>query len=381
MIGPYRIRVYQVVAVYRFFSFALGAGFSFVPLAVPSLDVDALTYGLGAAAGLINAARVAVPPLRFNWPAWVEAALVTLESGVALGLIGLTGGLDSPFLIYGAAPILSASMLGDFRVGTGNALFLALGTMLLHMVGGPMGRSLPSLLNQNYLVFGILFGVTLVLAATLPFLTNLNLGRQEQIQSAAAERSRLRLELHDDVAQTLAFLSLKADRINRGAQDGEGLLRTRDIEDVVDGIHRAHAAVRDLIDFSPALSVAPLETALRGVVKEWSVATGIASNLRVSGVARVIPPTAQRHLVQIAREALANAAKHAGASRVTVDLTWDDQNVSIEVRDDGRGFVEDAPRGLGISGMHDRAAAIDASLAITSRPSGGTEVAVVLPYG
>ena len=82
------------------------------------------------------------------------------------------------------------------------------------------------------------------------------------------------------------------------------------------------------------------------------------------------------------QEALTNAVKHAGASRVRIGVRPRDGGVDVTVSDDGAGFDPDAPReGFGISGMYERAELGNGTLAIESRPGAGTTVHVWLHAG
>jgi signal transduction histidine kinase len=91
----------------------------------------------------------------------------------------------------------------------------------------------------------------------------------------------------------------------------------------------------------------------------------------------------EEHLYRLGQEALANASKHAGATRIAVDIANDGSSVGLEVRDDGRGFDAEAtyPGHLGLTTMHSRASEIGARLGIDSAPGSGTAVRVELPLG
>jgi signal transduction histidine kinase len=87
-------------------------------------------------------------------------------------------------------------------------------------------------------------------------------------------------------------------------------------------------------------------------------------------------------LLRAAQEAVANARRHAGATRISVTLTYFDDEISLDVADDGRGFdTAAAPRsgGLGLLGMRERAEAVGGSVSIESTLGEGTAVAIILP--
>ena len=94
-----------------------------------------------------------------------------------------------------------------------------------------------------------------------------------------------------------------------------------------------------------------------------------------------ISPECEEHLYRLGQEAMANIIKHAAATRAMVEVTNDGQSVSLEVRDDGRGFDPDATYAghLGLTSMRSRAAEIGAQMTIDSTPGSGTLLRVRLP--
>jgi signal transduction histidine kinase len=93
---------------------------------------------------------------------------------------------------------------------------------------------------------------------------------------------------------------------------------------------------------------------------------------------RDLPAEVQVAFYRLCQEGLNNIAKHAGASRVDIQLQYEANAVELHIRDDGRGFdLEQTPPGhYGLSMMHERAAAVGANLSIVSQPGHGTEIVV-----
>jgi len=91
-----------------------------------------------------------------------------------------------------------------------------------------------------------------------------------------------------------------------------------------------------------------------------------------------LPADVQVAFYRVCQEGLSNIAKHAGASRVTIDLRYDSGAVELHIRDDGRGFdPEHTPSGhYGLSIMRERAEAVGAVLSVASQPDHGTEIAL-----
>ncbi|HET6315187.1 MAG TPA: sensor histidine kinase, partial [Chloroflexota bacterium] len=212
-------------------------------------------------------------------------------------------------------------------------------------------------------------------------LTATRLERQlYDIQQAAIleERQRLARELHDAVTQTLFAAALIAEALpsvwQRDQREGERALG--DLRRLTWG---ALAEMRTLlVELRPAaLTEAPLSQ----IVKQLGDATSARADLHViveaSGQDR-LPHDVQIAIYRLTQEALNNVLKHACASRVEVDLRVAPDMVRLSIVDDGRGFdMDGAPSGrLGLAIMHERAAAIGATLHIDSAPGAGTRVAL-----
>ena len=95
----------------------------------------------------------------------------------------------------------------------------------------------------------------------------------------------------------------------------------------------------------------------------------------------ILPAEHENTFLRIGQEALTNAVRYSGAARIVLRLRFGDDWVTLNVRDDGRGFdvAERVGKGFGITGMHERVAALGGSLTIDSQPGEGTEVSATLP--
>ena len=205
----------------------------------------------------------------------------------------------------------------------------------------------------------------------------------EQAQQAAVleERQRLARDLHDAVTQTLFSASLIAEVLPtlwKSDQD-EGRRRLEELGHLTRG---ALAEMRTLLlELRPgALVEASLGDLLRQLAEAISGRTRVPVALTVEGE-RSLPPEVKVALYRIAQEALNNVAKHAGASRATVSLRLQPEQVELRVNDDGRGFDPDrvSPESLGLGIVRERAQAIGATVTIKSQPDHGTQIAVVWP--
>jgi signal transduction histidine kinase len=124
-------------------------------------------------------------------------------------------------------------------------------------------------------------------------------------------------------------------------------------------------------------------------VARWSATSGVPGEVETTGDARVLHPEVEVTLLRVAQEALANVAKHADASRAGVTLSYMEDVVSLDVRDDGAGFVPSTPPssangnptdgGFGLIAMRQRVGRLAGQLEIESEPGSGTAVSASLP--
>jgi signal transduction histidine kinase len=128
-----------------------------------------------------------------------------------------------------------------------------------------------------------------------------------------------------------------------------------------------------------ALESKGLAAALRDYVDDWSRHSGIAAHVSYQGQ-RELPLLLEQTLFRVAQEALANVARHSGASRVQVQVQWDPQTVTLTVADNGRGFSMDArPKtGVGLKSMQERLESLGGSFVLESAPEHGTTVTAQL---
>ena len=324
----YVIGVSQSLAVFRFISFALGAGLVF---ALNLGDQDPLLLGMVVLlVGVFNVYRILwrFDPVRSSDK--VQSASLGLDTALSITLTLISGGLDSPFLIYSLSPILTASLLMNLRTGlavAGVSALLVSGAHVLEVFGITDLRGIsdwPWVLSRNYLVLALLYAAISLLVVGLPFLANLNWQRRLRSESLAAERQRLRREVHDNVAQTLAFLSLKMKLAAQRSSQGKSPITERDVAEIGSIVERTYLAVRDYLDGTDEQGEKSLETSLPVVADQWSKDTGLPVETTVTGDEIELPDHVKFQLLQVTREALANVAKHAypkNLGRATVRAT------------------------------------------------------------
>ncbi|HZD80072.1 MAG TPA: GAF domain-containing sensor histidine kinase [Actinomycetota bacterium] len=199
------------------------------------------------------------------------------------------------------------------------------------------------------------------------------------------ERARIARDLHDETAQELVVMRRELDELIASGDGLPGRVADR-LEDLRTRSGSALSGLRRFgRDLRPALlDDLGLAPALEWLVEDMGNRTGIGAGFRVHGQVRRLAPEVEVALFRITQEALRNVERHAGASRVFVDMQFDHGSASISVEDDGRGFRRRptdafARRGhLGLLGMEERARLIGAAMSIWSQPGSGSRVKVWL---
>jgi signal transduction histidine kinase len=210
-------------------------------------------------------------------------------------------------------------------------------------------------------------------------------GMRAQFAAVLAERTRIAREIHDNLAQEMAGISVQLEVVARtmppGAEKAKAQLdRVRML--VRHGIAEARRYVWDLR--SPALEHNDLPTALSETARRLTAETQVEAQVQVSGTFRPLTQLVEDNLLRIGQEAINNAVRHAQAQQILVGLVFDARQVQLRVRDDGCGFdsqVADngASRHFGLVGMRERAEQIGGTLSVQSRNGSGTEIVVEVP--
>jgi signal transduction histidine kinase len=203
--------------------------------------------------------------------------------------------------------------------------------------------------------------------------------------AVAEERLRIAHEMHDGLAQVLAYVNTKAQAVKELLRTGRTEEAEKHLDQLAGAAREVYSDVRESIiglrsAAAPELSVAE---ALQEYVDTWQAQAGVGCRLAVNGAPR-LTPNAQLQVLRIVQESLANVRKHAGARRVDVTLDQDETRLRVTVQDDGAGFTPDQlgrselPR-FGLSTMRERAGTLGGTFHLESSPGAGTRVTVELP--
>jgi PAS domain S-box-containing protein len=203
------------------------------------------------------------------------------------------------------------------------------------------------------------------------------------IEAQEQERSRIARELHDDICQRLALISLELQHAHQGADGTDELTKDRIAEvqrhcsevagDVQALSHQLHSSKLDYLG---------LASALRSFCKEFSQQKSVTIEFKDENVPSRLPKDVSLCLFRVTQEALSNAVKYSGASRISVDLRATPSDIRLEIRDAGVGFnVEEAKEhaGLGLVSMKERVHLVNGTFSVKSERNRGTTIEAIVP--
>jgi signal transduction histidine kinase/ligand-binding sensor domain-containing protein len=204
-----------------------------------------------------------------------------------------------------------------------------------------------------------------------------------QFALVLGERARMAREIHDTLLQSLVGVAFQFDAASAELDESPSVAKSRlsRLRTQIElAIKEARQSIWDLR--SPALERRDLTTALREA-GESITGRSIRFDLAVSGTPRHDAPRLDEALLRIGREAISNAVRHASATEVHVHLSYDRDEVTLRVRDNGRGFESVSPQlanHWGLATMRERAEQLGGRLRLASAPGRGTEVEFIAPF-
>jgi two-component system sensor histidine kinase UhpB len=302
------------------------------------------------------------------WRLFVPNAAVLAAAGIVLSIRPAQG----------RVPILAAGL----------AVMLAVNMVLMRRAAGPLAR-LAQLMRevdplhpgQRLPAVGPRSEVTLVTTAFNDMLDRLESERREsarrEIVAQEAERRHVAAELHDQIGQNLTAMVFALNRAGERAPEdlrGELTLVQRSASETIEDVRRLAARLRPEV-----LDTLGLVAALKNLCERFGERTGLRVIRRLHAGVPVLSPEAQLVVYRVTQESLTNAARHAQAERVFVDLARDGDEVVLRVADDGRGMRVPGSQHGGIRGMRERALLVGAELAVCPAREGGVEITLRIP--
>jgi PAS domain S-box-containing protein len=199
------------------------------------------------------------------------------------------------------------------------------------------------------------------------------------IEAQERERARIGRELHDDINQRLAMLGVELERLQRDPSEIQKRVQelreqTAEISNDVQALsHELHASKLEYLGFVAGM---------RSWCREFGERQGMEINLKTDVGSR-IPAEIGLTLFRISQEALHNAVKHSGVKRIEVQLSEHSNEILLTISDAGKGFDTEAVkqgRGLGLASMEERVRLVQGTIAIDSKPMGGTSIRIRVPF-
>jgi two-component system nitrate/nitrite sensor histidine kinase NarX len=221
-----------------------------------------------------------------------------------------------------------------------------------------------------------------VAAQSALLVENERLLRSLEYKVVIQERARLAREIHDGLAQTLAYLKLQSAQMQSYLAQGNLARLSQVLDENYQALADAYLDTRQAIDNLRLTPQESLETWVMRAAREFESASGLPVELNVQPLERAVMPEVQAQLIRIVQEALSNIRKHARARHARVSLHIWSGALVLEVADDGVGFdSEDVPEVSrhGLRGMRERTEMIGADFQVISQAHQGTTVRLVLP--
>ena len=203
---------------------------------------------------------------------------------------------------------------------------------------------------------------------------------RQLLNAQEEERGRISRELHDETGQSLMVLRFHLEMLASDTRSQEQKARIQESLDLLD--RTIEGLRRTIARLSPrVLQELGLITAIRRQAELLQRHTGVKVHLEVPEDSTPLDHDLEVALYRSVQEALHNVAKHSRARNLNVKLTMTNSRISLQVEDDGVGFVPrlSQQRGFGLTGMRERAAALHGSMSVRSQPGKGARIRIVFP--
>jgi len=320
-------------------------------------------------------------PIGWHQRGILAFSVLTTDIAVCIFLVISTGGLYSPFLLYTLAPVLTAALLLD-----GKVTFSIAGLSGAYVIGSHLGNPFFSAqLSLSELGYFLVYMVAVCLAATLPYLINVNLRQHLQFENILRERQRLSREIHDGEAQTVSALHWQVQLLHRRlAKMGIDLNEVRELERLAQKAQQDTRESLELLrNYTGDGSVLPhLKDYLEHLKQDANIDFLFEAEIGELHLGALV----ELELLRICQEALTNIRRHAEADNIRVTFKPVNGYLKVSIADDGCGFdilsfYHDGAKaeGHGLAVMQERAESIGGRFRVVSMPGRGTEVQVEVP--
>ena len=319
----------------------------------------------------------------------VHVALAGILVGVNpwFALFAFTGYVLAPVLpgwqrlgLVATACVMAASQIGGYPfsgsrvVWLGYLAIIVVNTVIVLIVFNATSRVIEQNLERGHII-GELNEANARLESAIAENAGLHAQLVQQAREAGVqdERQRMAGEIHDTLAQGLAGIVTQLEAAEHSAEGAHHLAQARAL--ARSSLNEARRSVR-------ALRPEQLEAAsLVQALDELARASAVPVVSESTGSVRRLPVDVESALFRVAQEGLTNVAKHARASKVWVTLTYLDDVVLLDLRDDGVGCSPSSASGYGLDAMRQRLARVGGRLEIETGPGEGTVISASIPCG
>lgn len=351
---------------------------------------------------------ILITPMVLVWKSWPAGwfsplrrtetlAMITLT--VLAGQVVLLGWLGSLFAEYARAFMLFPALTwAATRYGRHGLTLVILIVMLQALAGGMLdvgyfATDIKVTGGQNMWLFLIIFslvGITLVLSVERLQQTQVIL-RQSRLRLVELmlqsnrvreeERKHIASEIHDEIGQILTAIKLESMALKRRMPDEPSRAELDHLAGLAD---RSIKVVRNIATAlrPPALDLGLLP-GIRVLVEGFERNTGVSCEVRAECAADDIPSYIAVAAYRVVQESLTNIARHAGASKVVIELRCDAGKMVVSIRDDGCGLEDASQRagyaGFGLRGMSERVETVGGKFKLDTSPGRGTLIEIELP--
>jgi len=324
---------------------------------VTLLGEIAARYGLALPGGVLGAWGLRHETYRTIEPERLPLVKPPMRvTELALGVFALFGGVIGP-----AASFFPANVINE--------------GLLLAQTG------LPISLMRGLAGVGITFGVVRALGIVLNEI-EMWLESVEQMQALVDERDRIGRELHDGIIQSIYASGL----ILEGARQSVAESPEEAREQMTVAIENLNETIQDIrryiFDLRGEIPQEDLETSLREILRDFHVNTLLETEFVVDGEqSRHLDAERRQHILQIAREALTNVARHAYAQEVVIRLEYTPDAMRLHLADDGIGLSSiPSGNGHGLRNIRERTRLLNGSLDVETAPGEGLTLLLTVPY-
>ena len=202
-------------------------------------------------------------------------------------------------------------------------------------------------------------------------------------KSAEATRQGLTRDMHDMLAQNLAYMQLKLDQLLQLDKRQQAEEFDKDLHKLRDVADESYELVRSTLGALHPANSKRLGEILSQHAYTFAGRADFEIKFRQEGQPRLLDPLVIHHVYQLYREALSNVDRHAEPNLVETSLAWMDEGFELKIRDDGRGFDAQAVDDSGHYGLEfigERVEALDGEFSIDSEPGSGTTITISVPY-